>query len=522
MKKFAFSIALTLCLVLALFAFASCGGKTKTPADTTAAATTTAATTAGGNGDHVHVWDEDYTTDVTATCSREGVESIYCSICREIKPGSTRSVPMLDHTPATTYTVDAPETCSANGSKSIHCTVCGASIDGTAVPIPSDSTKHVVNDWDMTNAPTIFNRNGSRSGTCSLCSSPVNENLTWTPVVVNSSETPEKTDPYDDPNYGKGSFYISMSAEDARGDKHFYPNEVDAEGNDLWFEYSILWNPTLANYDGKMLTPNGKKYDDNRASIISLISFRKDKKNGGDGGTYKDFYRLSVKNGASVDCPYAGGIDLGVYRPRLEPAYTCVQDLGGGKPYYKGSLDDVVTEASFPTIGEYGWHRIGFRFHQDTVLDEEHPYPYLSSSSKNAAIQSGYSELYIDGVLIWRVETNMQGTWDPTARSGAGEWADRYDGLRINGISLYETTVITDGDVSNLKFSDNRNLIVEMKIQDFFTSTETAIVAYDDVHLTCGNGFVLNVVPNESPVAENITLAEGVTVPGTVHFKLAD
>ena len=135
----------------------------------------------------------------------------------------------------------------------------------------------------------------------------------------------------------------------------------------------------------------------------------------------------------------------------------------------------------------------------------------------NVGISPVYSELYIDGVLIWKVETSMQGNWDDEK----SEWVERDHGLRINGLSLYNMSV-DPNDPTKLLFSDNDNLIVEMKMQNILTSEQAVYVVYDDVHLTCGDGFVLNVVPDAAPTVTNITLDEGVVVPGTVYFKPAD
>ena len=504
MKKLSVSLALLLWLLLCVFAFASCNKDKKK--DSTTAALTTAATTSSGCA---HVPASDYSIDTVATCTTDGQKSIHCTVCGKSIPGTEVVLP-AGHVAASEYSVDVQPTCTTKGSKSYHCVVCNAIIEETKVELDPVATEHNI-EWIVDSEATIFNQTGHRHGECTLCHQPFDEDTTFQPTVYNSKTAENVSN--GDPNYRDGSFYISTYASDARGEKHFYPTDEDLDGNDLWFEYSLLWNPTLANYDGKLWDPVKRAFDDDQASVISLISFRK--KNG-DQGTFKDLFRLYTRNDASVDCAYAGGMYIATYRPLLTPAYACIYDLGLGEPYYKGALDENVTAASYPVIGEYGWHRIGFRFHQETVLDNDHPYPKVKNGS-NAAIPSAYSELYIDGVRIWKVETSMQGTWsDETS-----EWLERNHGLRINGLSLYNMSV-DPNDPTKLSFSDNDSLIVEMKMQNILTSEQAVYVVYDDVHLTCGDGFVLNVVPDAAPTVTNITLDEGVVVPGTIYFKPAD
>ena len=43
-----------------------------------------------------HVWSTEYTVDREPTGLEEGVESLHCTICNAVKPGSERSIPKLD------------------------------------------------------------------------------------------------------------------------------------------------------------------------------------------------------------------------------------------------------------------------------------------------------------------------------------------------------------------------------------------------------------------------------------------
>ena len=525
MKKTYASLALILVLVLCVFAFASCSKKTDeataadtTVADTTAGTTaqeTTAADTTAAPTECAHVPESEPTVLDAATCTLPGSQAYYCSVCHQMIPGTTAQIPAKGHTPDAEYTIDVAETCGAAGSKSYHCSVCDAIIDGTSVEIPADATKHVVETWTV-KQPHLLDQDGHKSGVCTLCSTPVEEDIAWAPEIFNS-----KTYDYvsnGDPNYGTGSFYISRLVDESRAEEqHFYPTEEQPLGNDLWFEYSILWNETLANYDGRLWDPVQKKFDENQESVIALVSFRK---KGGDQGTFKDLYRLYAVDNKSTTCPYAGHFSFETYRPGMEPADSCVYDLGAGQTY-KGVLDETVTAASFPSIGEYGWHRIGFRFHMEALVEHVQKYPkYNANRADGEIVHNGWSELYVDGVLVWKVETSMQGYWDDS-NPAKGEWAGRYDGLRMNGISLFNANNDTT-DTEKAVYMDNTNLIVEVKLQNVKDCANPVIFVYDDVICTCGDGFVRNVEPNPSPVAETLQIADGVTVPATVYFKLAD
>ena len=143
MKKLSTALALILCLVLCLFAFASCSKKGKTD-DTTKVPETTA-----GKTECAHVWGE-YTVDTEATCTKEGSESIYCTICEAKKPGSTRPIAKKPHTPSEDYKTVTPATCTTDGLEAKYCTVCQTVLEGEGMtrPIVAAGTDHVVTAWD--------------------------------------------------------------------------------------------------------------------------------------------------------------------------------------------------------------------------------------------------------------------------------------------------------------------------------------------------------------------------------------
>ena len=53
-------------------------------------------------------------------------------------------------------------------------------------------------------------------------------------------------------NAETGNYSVRKTFGDIRGEKHFFPDsEENMLGNDLWFEYSFLWNDTLQNLSKK-------------------------------------------------------------------------------------------------------------------------------------------------------------------------------------------------------------------------------------------------------------------------------
>ena len=199
MKRLTLTIALILCLVLCVFAFASCGKKKA--AATTAEQATVAATTAG---------------QATAAATTA--------------PATTAAPTQAPHvhTPEDHYTVDLKPTCTTPGEQSYYCEECGEKIPGTTVSIPIDPDAHKINEWTVTEPVNMFHETGHREGLCTICEQTIVEEIKYEPIVRVLDGT--QSSKYE---YGKISFA------DIRGDKHFYPTDADPEGNDLYVEYSI-------------------------------------------------------------------------------------------------------------------------------------------------------------------------------------------------------------------------------------------------------------------------------------------
>ena len=121
----------------------------------------------------VHEWETDYTVDKEATCSEEGVESIHCSVCGEIKEGSERAIPKTAHSYGDWTTAKEP-TCTEAGSREKVCTVCGDKVTETI-----SATGHSYGDWTTAKEPTCTEA-GSREKVCAACGDKVTEAIAAT------------------------------------------------------------------------------------------------------------------------------------------------------------------------------------------------------------------------------------------------------------------------------------------------------------------------------------------------------
>ena len=383
--------------------------------------------------------------------------------------------------------MDVEPTCATAGSKSLYCTECGEVQLGSSVEIPADPDAHAIDEWTVDEPATLLN-NGTRHGECVLCGTVVVEETTYQPDVYNSKAPAGK--------YADGTdFALRKTVGQIRGNRHFYPTEEDPDGNDLWFEYSFLWNDTLYNRD----TPNN-------LAEIRLFGFR----DTNNWSNYRGFYYLYLRDNndpfhTSSDCPFMGHIDYSTYYPGCNPGEDCAPDLSSegntlnGRPIgqYKAGWATPITRDDSPYLwdSEYqtlgGWHRLGFRYHQEAAIEE------------GEVRYSGYTELYIDGVKVWKVLSNLH----PTHK----------DSLVTKALLLW-TAEIDPNDETKLVYADNDALLIEMRVDNVTSSSQSVYLAVDDPIWTCGDGFAFNAVRIENPAPKTIELDEGVEVSGALYF----
>ena len=113
-----------------------------------------------------HVVDHEYGDWVVTknpTCLEVGSKEKTCSRCDD---KVVEEIPALEHTWANQYTVDLEPTCTSEGSESIYCTVCGAVKEGSTQPIPKK--EHQYSEWTTVIEPT-FEQEGTKQRECLEC-----------------------------------------------------------------------------------------------------------------------------------------------------------------------------------------------------------------------------------------------------------------------------------------------------------------------------------------------------------------
>ena len=471
MRKLTLVFALILCLVL-VFAFASCGKKTTT-STTAAPGTEPSSTTATPTGT-----DGAQPTEPAATTAPEATE-----------PEATTAAPtqpVHQHVAEAEYTIELEPTCSTVGRKCLYCEECGEVIPDSIVEIPIDPDAHNIPEWIVDSYPTLLNQTpGSKHGTCLICEQNIVKEIPFEPIVCDSLS-------YNGEYKIGDQLVIRKKIGEIRDGKSLAPTPDDPDGNDIWFEYSFLYNDSLY-------------YRDRAKDLaeIRLFAFW-------DYSTsnYRGFYYLYLRDNndgfkTSTDCPWKGHIDYSTYDTTINPPENCADDLSSlgntlngrliGR--YKAGWDPKRSESPYLWDSEWqtmnGWHRLGYRYHQEAKIED------------GKVVYSGYTELYIDGVLCWRIQSNFH----PTHK----------DSLVVKQV-LPWTAAIDPEDPTKLVYTHNDDLSVEMRVDNFNQSSQNVYFVYDDPQWTAGDGFATPVMRVDHPVATPITLAEGVEDCGAMYF----
>ena len=451
MKK---TLALILMLVMVAFAFASCGKKA---ADATTGNQATApATTASG--------DSTKASQTTGTATQPEATEPDATEPEATEPEATEpeatepevTEPPHEHTPDAEWTVIDEPTCSTPGKKVLYCEECGEEIDEDEIPI--DPEAHKVDEWTVTEAANMLNPTDSRTGDCILCGAKVVEELTYEgPTIKEFNSTSER--------YGMAEVKI----EDVRGDKHFYPTEENPEGNDLYVEFSILWNESVLNFDAS-----------NNPYMVGRFY---------DG---KPFYYFSPVSGMSYsDAQFSGAFEwMGNFAtPISDSEVTTPATMCGGNPNYSDYPNIAGTDEANP---EYGWHRFGLRYHLE-LLD--------GKTGADLKDYVGIATAYVDGVAIFKLSTGS-------------------DGMQNWESMLFKAE--SDGE-GGVVYSDAGNFIIPFQINKAQSKVETtAYLVLADVYVSCGKDFLMKVEKVASPEAATLEVAEGVEISAPLYFKLAD
>ena len=280
--------------------------------------------------------------------------------------------------------------------------------------------KHTVPSPTSTTTGTSLLDPGTRVGTCSVCHR--NNVIEYvTPTVTSAHFTNSSSGTY----VKKANIYSSL----LHGARHFYPHSSnDNEGNDLLIEFSFLWNPSLTNLKNAYME-------------IARIA----NSNGGDGVTA--FYLNFADNVSGMWVPYAGGFEGGEYN----------HIAFGPEGVYK--QNPARNECVF--IGEYGWHRIGVRIHEDAWIENGSPRYRITST------------LYVDG----RAVSSLDKTYNSS-----------------NNNLLYTASVV-NGQLQYTDIADGRTLYGFRLGNKQTKSGKTTDFYYADYSISCGQTFVQDVQP---------------------------
>lgn len=316
--------------------------------------------------------------------------------------------------------------------------------------------------WDAVGTATMLTE-GTLSGHCEGCNLDVTKTgVKREPIVYNSAEPSGP--------FANGLEYkISKNLFDVRGEDHFYPTQEHPDGQDLYFEYSFLWNASLENWDWSNALAEIKV-----AAIFNTA------------GKHREFFLLYTRDNndpfkTSNDCPYEGHFDYSAFAPASKACVLYGPDSGYSSSIVRSSSPYVYDETWFDTNG---WHRIGVKHHLEAANDG------------GSVVYAGYAELYLDGVLVWRIRSDV-------------------NTLKTNGLLLFTAEVVND----ELVYHDNDDAMIQMKIESVARSTDPVYVAVGDIAWSCGSGFVLDVEKEPFPADATLDLNGSETIPAPFYYR---
>ena len=397
----------------------------------------------------VHTWGDFPTVDVEATCTTDGQKSTKCTVCNEVKEGSVETI-AATHIWGVIATADVNPTCTTEGIKTVKCILCSAKQEGTEETIPATGHSNV----PVVVTPTFFSE-GLAEGNCSACNETISYTLPKTEVIVNVSDSETKANTA--PHY-------AMGIADAMNGKTFAPTEDNPNGNDLYLEFSILWNDTMANVNGSGIgwghMANSSDVTIEGSSIVKAFSWL--------------YYK---NNPSNAWCPFAGGFEFS----------ENVKEFVYGPAWRKNEANKPTTEADYTIIqGLDGWHRIGLQYHQNVYR------------SGNLFTYDVTVTVYVDGVKTNEMILN---------------WGDFF----------YSATLI-DGEVvyaDNIDVESYYTVVYRIGNPHLDSGKTDAYFVFADCMLSVGDGFVLDVDPVANPEAKDFTVTEGVNLSGKMYYELA-
>ena len=299
-------------------------------------------------------------------------------------------------------------------------------------------------EFETVQLPTLFTE-GVKIGYCELCNQIVEEKIEKT--TANSAVYT-----YDDSGIREEKASFATLLADG---SHFYPvgNEPAKE---LVIEFSFLWDNTFCN--SYLAEKDSYIY----MGMIADVA----------GGNRITSYHLCIDKVTDFWCQHVGGFEPD------DNKYV----LAGPSMVDGGSVDQ------FPNIGDYGWHRLGFKMRQTSAI------------KNNAVEHTVITELYIDGAFVssykW-IRNNTQTT------------KLLYTATIEDGELVYSDSILDE----RYAFAYQLKLIKASKNKEIYFATA-------DTYITVGHDFVIDVEKVENPEDATFEVAPGKTTDGTVHFQV--
>ena len=297
--------------------------------------------------------------------------------------------------------------------------------------------------------PATIASDGLKKGICPDCGVVVSEVVKAEPnSQIFTDESPRE------------SYHEAYKISDVLDGDHFYPTEENPSGQDLYVEFSFLWNPSLMNNDNS----NGENY-----IYMGLLGDAE-----GNDSRKTSFHLACRDNAPDFWCTWTGG---------FEPS-------ANKKVHFGPSLKEGSDE-NFVFIGDYGWHRLGFQLHQFTTASD--------STVKHSIIAT----LYLDGVKVSSYTL--------------------VDGVDNKNANLLYSATASNGKITGYGDGNLDRYILPYKLAQMKAKDGTEIYfATADVSVSAGNDFRMQVVPNENPARADYVAADGAVLDGTVHYQLTE
>lgn len=286
-------------------------------------------------------------------------------------------------------------------------------------------------------------------------------------------------------------YFLCASYEDEilAGGKHFYPTPGNLDGNDLYVEFSILWNAAFVNNCKGVLKSGNSQAEGARSINWAWMIMN----NGGGGGS---------------DCRYAGGFE---YTDLGDVEYPAGVSMSGGSAAFDQFPNLAGPNQANP---EYGWHRVTFILHQEVT--NVAPLEDDATAGKTAAQYKLTGTYYIDGVKLAQLSYSGNGSeyWGkPESKNKnsmhKGLFSARSDG---NGNVIYKDCFeLTSSNKSTHAFVG----FIGVKALD---AEAPGYIVYGDLSFTCGKAPVQNVERAADPTVATIA-SVGYGLPTNVYYQ---